>query len=313
MTTLAATVTNTSRILGITISESHNTPSSTAVITALTTSLDMGDNVIVYIGYEGDLVKVFEGWVKQVEQTVPENVYTITCNDELIKATDYFIASSTPETAYSRQGVSAEDLVGDLLGLADITSYTSDTTYFTFGITQPVEVNLISSYDMCKTIADILAWHLWADQSGVVHFEDRKPFVMDTDTPVKTINSGILRISHRLSDRDLRNRIVIYGYPGINAVAEAESPYLPAGFRKTVVVASQWIDDQGMADDAAAWNLEKLNRLTDETSLEIIGDPDLHSRQVITVTESYTGITGDWYIYSCEHSWSDAGYLQIWN
>lgn len=309
-TKLHATVNGTSTLLSISINQAHNSASTSAIIVAVDTDLEVGDAVDIDIGYADNLQHMFTGYVKQLEKTVPDDTYTITCNDTLIKACDYFIASDTPDQKYSRQNVAAEDLVEDMLSMASITSYTHGTTYFTFGITRPVEVNLISSYDMCKSVADILAWHVWCDNVGTVHFEERRPHVMDTDTPQKTINATKLtKIIHRRSDRDLRNRIVVYGAEGINAEAEAESPYLPYGFRKSVVVASPWIDDQGMAQNAADWNLDKLNRLTEEISIEIIGDPTIHARHVLNVVDEYTGTSGNWYVYTCEHRWGDAGYV----
>lgn len=309
-TFLKATATGCSNLLSISINQAHNSPSTTAIITCTNTTLEVGDAVSISIGYTDNLQGIFEGYVKISERTVPEDIYTITCNDKLIKACDYFIASDTPDLKYSKQNVSAEDLVDDLLTMAGITSYTHGTTYFTFGITRPVEVNLVSSYDMCKTVADILAWHIWCDSNGTVHFEDRKPYVMGGDTPQKTITTTkMTRIAHRKSDRDLRNRVVVYGAEGINAHAEAESPYLPTGFRKSVVVASPWIDDQDMAQAAADYNLEKFNRLTEEVSLEIIGDPTIHARHVLTLSDAYTGTSGDWYVFTCEHRWGDSGYI----
>lgn len=308
---LSATVNDTSNLLSVSINQSHNSATTTAIVEAINTTLEVGDAVDIDIGYtsSGNLAHIFSGYVKQVEFSAPDGTYTITCNDELIKAIDYFIASDTPDDKYSRQGVSAEDLVDDLLTLAGITNYTHGTSYFTFGITRPVEINLVSSYDMCKSIGDIIAWHLWCDNNGLVHFEDRRPYVMAGDTPQKTINDlDLTKISHRKSDRDLRNRIVVYGAEGINANAEAESPYLPAGFRKSVVVASPWIDDQDLAQDAADWNLDKLNRLTEEISVEIIGDPTIHARHVLTVVDTYTTTSGNWYVYTCEHKWGSAGY-----
>lgn len=304
---LVSTVTDTTNITSVTVSESHNTPSASLVVNAENTTLGLGDSITVTLGYEGNSPSVFTGWVKQIEKSVPDNTYVITCNDEMIKAVDFFIASSTPDSSYKRRNIAAEDLVEALLGMAQITSYVHDTTFFTFGITRDVEVNLISAYDMSKTIADILAYSIWCDYSGTAHFQDRRPYVMDSDTSSATV-SGIIKIGHRVSDRDLRNRMVVYGAEGIYAVAEAESPYLPAGFRKSVVIASPWIDDQTMAQNACDYNLDKLNRLTEEISVEIVGTPSLHARQVITISETHTGISGNWYIFSCEHRWGEGGY-----
>lgn len=225
----------------------------------------------------------------------------------MVKATDFFIASDTPDDSYKARNISAEDLVEAVFNMAQITSYSHDTSYFTFGITRDVEVNLVSAYDFAKTIADILAYSIWCDNTRTAYFKDRRPYVMGSDTSYKTVN-GILNITRRLSDRDLRNRVVVYGATGIYAVAEAESPYLPAGFRKSVVVASPWIDDQDMAQAACDYNLDKFNRLTEEVTVELIGDPDLHARQVITISETHTGISGLWYIYACEHRWGQGGY-----
>lgn len=307
MSQLHGTATNCSQITSMTVSESHNTPSASLIINTKNTSLEMGNAISATLGYDGNSPSIFSGWIKQIELSIPDDTYVITCNDEMIKAMDFFIASNTPDTCYKARNISAEDLVEDLLGMAQINSYIHDTTYFSFGITRDVEVNLISAFDMSKTIADILAYAVWCDYSGTAHFQDRRPYVMGSDTPVKTL-SGILKIIHRISDRDLRNRIVVYGAEGITAIAEAESPYLPAGFRKSVVVASPWIDDQGMAQASCDYNLDKLNRLTEEISVEILGDPSLHARQVVTVNDTHTGVSGDWYIYTCEHRWGEGGY-----
>lgn len=307
---LYGSVTNTSQILSINISEAHNAPSTTALVTAMDTTLDIGDAVDITIGYEGDSAQIFTGWVKGIEKSAMDNEYIIQANDEMIKAIDFFIASSNPTTPFSRSNIAAEDLVEDVLNLAQITNYASDTTMFTFGIHNPIEVNLVSAHDFANQIADILAYTLWADRTGTAQFRDRRPYVMTGDTSIKSVNdTEITRVSHRRSDRDLRNRVVVYGANDLYAEAEAESPWLPSGYRRTVVVGSQWIDDQSMAQNAADYNLDKLNRLTEEISVETVGDTLYEARKVITVVDAYTGVSGDWYIYSCEHRWGRDGYV----
>jgi hypothetical protein len=310
---LDAVVNDVTNIESITVSDAHNSPTSTAALKVGSTTLIVGDPITVELGYDGVTTKVFEGFVKQIDKTVPDNTLLITAQNIMIKAVEFFIASSTPDNPFTRFNISAEDLVEDLLDLADITNYVSDTSNFTFAIFNPMEINLISSFDICKTIADILAYSVWADRDGVAHFEDRRPNPMGGDSSIATIDSNtvynIIGNTYRKSDRDLRNRIVVYGAPGITAVAEAESPHLPTGYRKTVVVASQWIDSQSMAQDAADFNLDKLNRLTEEVAVEVIGDPVYDARKVLTIDEDFTGVDGDWYIFSVEHKWSSAGYL----
>jgi hypothetical protein len=64
-----------------------------------------------------------------------------------------------------------------------------------------------------------------------------------------------------------------------------------------------------MAQAACDYNLDKLNRLTEEISVEVVGDPSLHARQVVDVTDTHTETSGNWYIYSCEHRWGSGGYV----
>lgn len=307
--TLYASVTNTSNILSVTVSTSHTAQSAIAVIEAVSTSLDIGDSVTVNLGYVGDHGKVFQGYVKNLEYKEEAKSYIITASDVLVRAMDYFIASSSPDDPFTRQNISAEHLVQDILALAGLTNYDSDATSFTFAIHNPLEVNLTSSYDYCRFIADLIAWHLYADTNGQVHFVNRKPFP-NGDSSIGTINKAIsISAKYGESDRDLRNRVVVYGAEGIHAEASASSPYLPAGFYKSVVVAAaQVFDTQDMAQQSADYNLALLNRLTISASIVIEGDYRYIARKVATFSFSEIGISGQWYIFSAEHSFGSEGY-----
>lgn len=316
---LDASCTGTSEIISVNISDSHQASTKVATVTAGSTNLDVGDSISIDLGYSGGLIEVFQGYVKMVEHQVPEDFYVITANDVLVRAIDYFMASTNPENPFSRSNISAERLVEDILEEAHLTSFTYEATSFTFGVENPVEVNLTSAYDFCKMIADVLTWTLWADNSGTVHFENRKPYPMDgasgqpgdtvADTSIGTYtDADMLNFSYRKSDRDLRNRVVVYGREGVYASASASSPYLPAGFYKSAVLAWEGIDSNSIAQTAADYNLGMWNRLTEECSMTIPGDPDIECRQVLTVNETYTGVTGDWYIYALDHVWGNQGY-----
>lgn len=306
---LYASVTNTSDIQQIRFSEAHNDSAPIVVIDANTTTLGIGDSVTVYIGYVGDNDKIFTGYVKSITKATPPTVKKITAYGEMIRAVDYFLASNDPYNPFSRSNIDAEDLVEDLMAEAGLTNYGYDATSFTFGVQGPVEVNLTSVYDFCRMVSDVLAWHLYADINGKVWFVDRKPYVMGGDSSSATITgSSIISASYLESERDLRNRIVVYGFEGIHATASASSPYLPSGFYKSVVASAYWIDTQSMAQLAADYNLALLNRLTKEGNITIIGDSSINARDVITVTETNTSMSGDWYVYGIEHSWSQRGY-----
>jgi len=307
---LYASITNVTRPLDIRFSEAHNDSAPMIIIECESTTLEVGNSISVDLGYEGDYNTIFNGYVKNIsKEASPPLVTKITAYGTMIRAVDYFIASLDPNAPLTYSNISAEDLVGNVLSEAGITNYGYDATSFIFATTAPMEVNLVAAYDYCSMIANTLAWHLYADKDGKAWFVDRKPYVMGGDSPSATIVIGdILSATNLRSERDLRNRIVVYGGEGIYAEASAVSPYLPDGFYKTVVASAYWIDSQSMAQQAADYNLTALNRLTLEVTIAIIGDSSINTREVITVTEATTGISGNWYVYSVDHTWGVRGF-----
>jgi len=275
-------------------------------------NLSIGNKIEVRAGYDGNLERVFTGYVKQISFNIPSRTYTITLYDELIRAVDYFIASSTPDTAYKIKNISAEALVGDVLSMAGITNYGYETTYFTFGVNGEGEVNLTGAYDFVHGIADLLAWHIYADKDGKVWFVDRKPYIVDDDVAKLTIGNTVLAVSpYTISDRDLRNRIVVYGN-GVYAEAKADSPYLPTGFYKSVVLSSPYIDDQTFAQKSADYNLDKLNKLTEELMITIEGIPELYPLDVIELNNPNLPdeLNSKWLVYAMETRFGNTGFIQ---
>lgn len=309
---LYATATNTSNIISVAYSDSHVAPTSNATIVAETTSLDIGDSITVYIGYVGNNFKALTGYVKNVEYKEPERQYTITAANVMIRAVDFFIAASNPEQPFSRRNITAEDLIQDVLELSGLTSFNMENTSFTFAINNPVEVNLTGAYDYAHFLANIIAYTLYADNDGTVHLINRRPYPVGAEPSDFTFNdlSTMIEVTYDKSDHDIRNKIIVYGSAGINAQASASSPYLPAGFYRTVVVAAPGvIDSQSMASQAASYNLTLLNRLTQKVNITMEGRPGVVPRTIATVTVPTLGISGSWYVYSVEHNWSKAGYV----
>jgi len=316
--TLYATVTGVSNIIGITVSTSHSSSYATAEIQCTSTTLGLGDSVVINLGYTTDYGKVFTGIVKQIRRDTPDDIYTIVCHDVLTQAVDYFIASEDPNAPLTYNNIDAEDLVGNLMSLAGLTSYQYDATSFTFGVINPVEINLVSSYDYSREVGDLLAWHLYADENGVVQFRDRRPYIMDGSTlsgrtdstpDASFTDSNIITINYGYDERDLRNRVVVYGVEGVYAVASASSPHLPAGFYKTVAVGSQILDRQSLASASASYNLDLLNKLKYSLTVVAEGNYRALARKIIYVTSAYYPSSPElWYAYSVDHSWSSGGY-----
>lgn len=268
----------------------------------------------------------FKGYVKQIEQTINGDPYTITCSDELIRAIDFFIVPDSPDSSFTRQNIAAETLVSDVLGLAGSFSYDYQATSYTLAVNgTTAEVKLVSSYDYCKSIADLLAWSFWADRDGVVNFKNRKPYVMSgtsgqvgdvADTAVSGLlinddvsTSNILSMQYRYHERDLRNKIVVWGNNGITSVASASSPYLPSGYYKTVLFSNTIIGSQDAADKTAEYNLTLLNRLTEEASVSLTGDYRYTARTAVNVDVALLSLDQVAYVYSVEHRWNKEGFI----
>ena len=309
---LLATCTGTTNIESVQYSDSHVAPTSMAVVTALSTTLQIGDSATVFIGYVGDTFKAITGYVKNIEHKEPERRYIITIANVLVRAIDFFIAASNPEEPFERQNITAEDLIQDILELSGLNSFDMESTSFTFAINNPVQVNLTSAYDYARFLASIIAYTLYADNDGVVHLINRRPYPVGAEAADYTFNdlTDVLSINYQKSDHDLRNKVIVYGSAGIHEEASASSPYLPAGFYRTVVVAAPGvIDSSSMAEQAAEYNLEILNRLTQKLELQIVGRTDINPRTIADVDLDRTDIDGKWYVFSVEHMWSKAGYM----
>lgn len=312
MQTLFASCTDCSGLISVVVSDTHTSPTSTAQILCESSSLQIGDPINIVMGYVGDTFTAFTGFVKEIELKSPERLYTITCANVMIRAVDYFIASSTPTNPFTRSNISAENLIQDVLEEAGLTSFDMQATSFTFAVHNPVEVNLTGAFDYARFLADIIAYNLYADNSGTVKLRNRRPYPVPSDTPVASFSTpDILTATYTVSDRDLRNKVIVYGSGSIAATASSPSPYLPAGYYRTVVVAAPGvIDTQSMASQSASYNLDLLNKLTYRLSLTIPGYTDLFARSVIEVDLPSVGINNEeFYVYGIEHNWSRAGYV----
>lgn len=314
-------------IQNVQISESHSASCTTATIVCNSTTKDIGDWISIDLGYTTNHTTVFGGYIKMIDRDIPNNTYNITCQDAMIRAVDYFVAPDNPNVPFSRTNIAAETLVGDVLALAGLTNYSHQDTSFTLAVNgTTAEVKLIGAYDYANSIADLVAWHLWASDDGTINFKNRKPYVMygtsgqpgdiaDTALAGKVISDtdgtyNILSFAYSKNEKDLRNKVVVWGAYNIYATASASSPYLPSDFYKILLFSNPIVDTQDMAQRTADYNLALFNRLGRTVTTEIIGDPYIRARKVIAVKEAYTGLDENFYIYGCQHNWSSSGYTQ---
>jgi len=312
------------------VTQSHESSTAIASINCAGASIDVGDTISISMGYVGGPYdRVFRGLVKMKEKSTPEGLYNITAHDVMTRAVDFFIVSSDPNDPIQLWNVTAEYVVEYVMNLAGLHSFTSDPTYFTLGIESPVEINLVTSYDYGRMISDLVAFNIWADADGVVHMENRKPYPMDgssgqpgdtADGSIGSVNdNSILSADPGFNEKDLRNKIVVYGAEDVHAEASSSTSYdpytggmrqiLPGGFYKAAVLASPLIETTAFAQAIANYNLTMLNRLTYEMPLTIEGNPTYEARKCITVSSAKAEISSSlWYIYQLEHNFSKSGY-----
>jgi hypothetical protein len=306
-------ISNVTDVTAIRIRESYNAATSQAQIECYDTTLELGDSIGFSMGFSGDSGKIFQGYVSDIVQEIPDPKVTITCEDELYKASEYFLASDDPENPFSRNNILTEDLVEDILNEASITNYTSNVPLsVTWGTRGTVEFNLVTAWQAAKNIADALAWNIYADRNGQVHLVERHPYVEGGDSADFTWTvaaNDLLSLSYAKSVANLRNRVVVYGLDNLSRTASTSSPYLPAGFYKSAVLATPIIDTGSLAQRVADYNLELLNRLTETLQVQVEGDYSITPRLFADITESFTGTTGLWFIYAVEHVMDQSGYI----
>ena len=300
----------------VTVREAYNSPSAGCVITVYDTTLGLGDSVSVSLGYGGSNTKVFQGLVQQIEHSVPAHTITITCEDVLTKAVNYFIASDSPDNPLTYSNIASEDYVEAILNEAEITSFEADVpASYTWATDAPAEVNLVSAWQAVNEMANMLAWHIYADRNGKVWFNDRRPYDSGSDsadfTYDETAGTNVLNLTYHKSIEELRNRVVVYGREGIEASASQSSSYLYSpSYYKTAVVGHPLIQTNDQAQRTADFNLELYNRLTQVVSMTVEGDPTLEARKFVDITgSSFTGVSGLWFIYSVQHQFGSMGYI----
>lgn len=296
----------------VTIKESYTQPSALAEIICGTCTLSIGDSMTIDMGYTDNHVVMLIGTVKSIIMERPERIYRVAVYDALVKASDYFLASDDPTAPFSRENIQAETLVQDLLAEAGLTSVSLDSPGFTFGLTGPVEFNLETVWDAVRQIAEIVGYHVYAQTDGTIRFTSRPPYITGGDVSEHTFSTGptgdLKTVYYERSTVDLRNRVVVYGKDPFKATASDTSPYLPADFYQSAVIAHEMIDTQQGCDDSAALNLIMLNRLTESFRLVGLGDPTIRIRDIVTVSETFTGVSGLWFVYETSHRLDKTGY-----
>lgn len=270
-------------------------------------SFTTSDDVSGWLGKQASIsiglntpVHVFSGTVVEINYTRLPGVSSVVVANILDRAQKHYIVTSNLEEPWTRSNIKAEDLVRDLLAEAGITNYVGWNSMFTFGVSSPVEFNLIASLDAINQINNILATTIYVE-GETVYWDQTQPVPA---TPVKGY-THFISVNYTYGTKDLRNKIVLFGKPPIYAEASAESPFLPSGFYQTAIVSSELVTEQSMADQAVIYNLNLYNKLTEELRVEIEGDPSVRVRDTVAISNSGINADGNWFVYSLRHTFSN--------
>ena len=303
------------RPIEVNIFESYGQPVSRCeIVTDDPKGIGLGDQLSIDIGFDSSHGVVFRGYVQNIISERLPGQYVIEASDILIRAAEHMIVSTDLDNPFSRRNISMEDLVGDLLAEAGITNYVGDTSGFTLATgDEPATFQLVFALDAVQQVANIIAWHVYADHTGTVYFKDIKPYPSGSPVASYTVGSSgnILVARYSKSTDKLRNKVVVFGKPPIYAERSASSPYLPSGFYKTAIISTPLIDTQSMANTSAEYNLTAWNRLTENMSVDALGDWRRHARQTVSVVEPFTGVNSNWFIHDITHTFGTSYVIRM--
>lgn len=312
---LYATATGMSGIKSLTLREGMSQPAVQVDIVCTGVTAQINDTCDIDFGYDTDHgAGLTGGLVKKINYNRPAHAYEVTVMDKISRAIDYFMAADNPESPFQAKNRAAELLVGDLLNQAGLTLSAYDSTIFTFGTQNPIPINLVSAWTYIEHINRITTNTTYALPNGNIEFRNRPPFIIGGDVSEHTFTTGssgdILEIRYWKSDEKIRNKVVVYGAPGITATTSGSSPYLPSGFQKSLVIAHEIISNQQSADQTASLNLQMWNRLTETCTLTTLGNRNVRCRDIVDVQESFSGLSAGqlWVVFATEHRLSREGY-----
>jgi hypothetical protein len=308
---LYCTVSGCSGKLSVETEDSFGAITASATVECASTSLQIGDAISIDLGYSDEHAVVFSGFVKKIKLDKPQKIYTITANDLLVRAVDYFLASNDPEHPLTYHSIKDRDLINSLLGQCGLSTVSPQPSpSFTYG-TNPdgAKFNLQSVADAVQSVCGITGRVCYA-QGGSIYYRDRKPYIVSGDIATHTYFTGdfgnIYDITYERSNDKIRNRVVVYGKSPLKAAATSTSPYLVVN--QTAVIAHELLDTQAICDATASVNLELMNRLGQTWTLTVQGDSSVTARSIAHITESFTDTDADVFVYRVSHRFSESGY-----
>ncbi len=321
-------------IISLKVSKSIDNPVPVASVTVnrIPNWIQLGHQMIVVLGYNGQGAMVFKG-------TVQDRAHGDL--DGQINAVgglfSMFRTVQIPAQDFSGGAVTTKLAIEQVLDYAMGDSYTTiglDTTTFTIGTATGGNPKLErqTSARMLQAIADLERWRIWENNNGEFVFKDiHAPgeFAFRTYSTVTAANA-IVRQRAREDPTAVRTRLTVRGdtlttgsspdettttieetAEVINAAASIPGlAPLPATSFIDAEYSNNLVDTAAKAQSLATAILNEFAFVPQQIQLSVPGDPELDIGQTITVDYPEKNIVAKFYIHGVQHI-VDPGYTTI--
>jgi len=246
--------------------------------------------------YENE-VKVFTGYVGDVNLSRMPASCSVTCYDMMIKAKDKWLKGDELISG----GESIGYWVGRFLGAAGIPGLVVDDpgdqgVYPGFGW------NNMTCMDAIIQTLQMSPYQIICDGDGHPHLMS-----MRRDTPVQTID-GYIDFERAQNDRWVRNRIVVMGVAPAVADVFAPNEYIPGEIR-AAIVATGAIHNEVTASELAERMRVEFSQPLDVKIVTIPGDPTLEIGQTVSMVETWSDYSEYCLITGLASTYSEHGYI----
>lgn len=265
--------------------------------------LQVGQRVQIWLGWNGFVVSSLVGEIEDDGRKAWPHSKTIKCVGAMRKA-----ERKTPtEVTYSSQ--SARTMVSDLLdkaGVDHVDIEGDDTTLATV-----VDITLAkgqSYWDLIQQIdAPWLCRTYDSPPDGIVKRRTITAIPTAGAAWAYTYPGNVLEIDRPLSRRTVKNRVEVFGLDGTTASRRGDSPYVDPDHDEIHEVRSDYIETDGICSDVALLQMPSVNRLTEQITITVAGNPLLHPGDTVSLQAATLGIATatPFWLKHITHTWGE--------
>jgi len=245
-------------------------------------AFDTWDNIIL----EEEGITKGKYFIGSVEKIAPDGTYLIAAQDNSKRLQDYFIKDTYLIDYFSTARFWIEKFL-DEVGL----SYTFTTTESGGILSNNTQLGIASAYDTIIQLLQISGWYIYFDANGTAIIGAKE---VDTKIAETIQTEEIINLTINQHDRDLRNRVVVWGNANPNTGAQIfadVSVITPWNYsikdKRTVVIANHNIDSYSAAYSIANLALNEFSKITHIKTVEIVGAIDVSIGDYVMIDSDY--------------------------